>query len=204
MSTPVYLEVGSKRVFALAVDWPGWARGGRDEAAALGALEAYSERYAPIAAAAKLAFKPGSFEVVERVPGNATTDFGAPGVAPELDEGAVSTSAASRDAALLAAVWAYFDRVVAGAPASLRTGPRGGGRDRDKIVAHVADAELMYASAIGLKGKSGTREAILTVVGQASPPRAESGWKWPARYMVRRSAWHVMDHAWEVEDRTPE
>ena len=201
--TPVYLEVGKKRVFACSVEWPGWTRSGRDEAAALAALDAYAPRFAPVAAAAKLAFKPSEFEVVERVPGNATTDFGAPGVVPELDRGAVSAAAAVRDAALLAAVWAYFDEVVAGAPAELTKGPRGGGRDRDKIAAHVAEAELMYASAIGLRGRSGKREAILEVIGRAHSAAEIAELKWPTRYMVRRSAWHVLDHAWEIQDRTP-
>jgi hypothetical protein len=203
MSTPIYLEVGQKRVFACSIEWPGWARGGKDEAAALASLEEYAERYAPVAKAAKLPFKPGSFEVVERTPGNATTDFGAPGVVPNLDRGAVTAAQAKRDATLLAAVWAYFDEVVKGAPAELRKGPRGGGRDRDKMVAHVRDAELMYASAIGLKGKTGTREAILQVVGSPKSPAELAELKWPTRYMVRRSAWHVMDHAWEMQNRTP-
>lgn len=196
--TPVYLEVGKKRVFACAVDWPGWARGGRDEAAALAALEAYAARYA----LAVPGFKPARLDVVERTPGNATTDFGAPGVVPDLDRGAVSAAVAARDGERLAAVWTYFDRVVAQAPAELRKGPRGGGRDRDKIVAHVTDAELMYASAVGLKGKSGTREAILGVVGAAKSAAEIADLKWPTRYMVRRAAWHVMDHGWEIEDRT--
>jgi len=40
----VVVEGGAKRVFASAVDWPGWARSGRDEAAALEALLAYAPR----------------------------------------------------------------------------------------------------------------------------------------------------------------
>lgn len=201
--TAVYLEIGAKRVFACSVEWPGWARSGRDEAAALAALEAYAERYARAVAASKVAFEPGRLEVAERVRGNATTDFGAPGVVPALDGAAVSPAAASRDAALLSAIWTHFDEVVSHAPAELTKGPRGGGRDRDKIVEHVAGAELAYASAIGLKGQSGTREAILEVIGRASPPHGETALKWPTRYMVRRTAWHVLDHTWEIEDRTP-
>jgi hypothetical protein len=27
------------------------------------------------------------------------------------------------------------------------------------------------------------------------------GKRWPARYAIRRSAWHALDHAWEIEDR---
>jgi hypothetical protein len=25
---------------------------------------------------------------------------------------------------------------------------------------------------------------------------------WQPRYFVRRSAWHALDHAWEIEDRS--
>ena len=25
--------------------------------------------------------------------------------------------------------------------------------------------------------------------------------RWGPRYFVRRSAWHALDHAWEIEDR---
>jgi hypothetical protein len=28
------------------------------------------------------------------------------------------------------------------------------------------------------------------------------GGAWPARYVIRRTAWHVLDHAWEIEDRS--
>src|SRR5256885_1042893 len=81
-STAVYLELGSKRVFACAVDWPGWCRAGKDEAGALEALARAGPRYAVVAAEAGLSFPPDAgtvFEVVERLPGSATTDFGAPG-----------------------------------------------------------------------------------------------------------------------------
>ena len=44
-SIPVYLEVGARRTFAGALDWPGWCRSGRDETAALAALVAYGGRY---------------------------------------------------------------------------------------------------------------------------------------------------------------
>jgi hypothetical protein len=78
--TRVYLEVGKRRVFASAADWPGWSRSGKDEALALEALAAAAPRYAHAAEAARVPFAPGStFEVVERLPGDATTEFGAPG-----------------------------------------------------------------------------------------------------------------------------
>src|SRR5438067_302187 len=33
------------------------------------------------------------------------------------------------------------------------------------------------------------------------PPTGDRGW--PVRYAARRMAWHVLDHAWEMEDRVP-
>src|SRR5690349_9971305 len=47
--TDVYLEVGKKRVFACAADWPGWCRSGRDEEQALEALTTSASRYAVLA-----------------------------------------------------------------------------------------------------------------------------------------------------------
>jgi hypothetical protein len=81
----IYLEVGDKRVFAGAIDWPAWARSGRDEDAVLEALFAYAPRYARALKGTRLGFEvprdPSALRVVERLPGTATTDFGAvPGV----------------------------------------------------------------------------------------------------------------------------
>lgn len=211
---PVYLEVGTKRVFASALEWPGWTRAGKDEKAALDALAAYAPRYAPIPKAARIAFIGGepSFKVVERVKGNATTDFGAPGMQASTDTRPVSAREADRISALLAASWKVFDAVVAKAPAELRKGPRGGGRDRDKIADHIIDAESAYATKLGLKlatpprgDASALREWRKAISGairaSAGGPQPEEK-RWPARYAARRIAWHLLDHAWEIEDRS--
>jgi len=202
----VYLEVGAKRVFAGAFDWPGWIRSGKDEALALQALAAAADRYAQVARAGGVpipANTADSLTVVERVKGNATTDYGAPGLPAKADAEPLLGKQLERQLALLAAAWEAFDRVVAGAPAELRKGPRGGGRDRDKMVAHVLDAESAYAGALGLKLRApeptraavqAYREAIVAGL------RAGDG-KWPVRYALRRIAWHALDHAWEIEDR---
>ena len=150
---PVALEAGTRRVFAFALDWPGWCRSGRDEAKALEALAAAAARYAPVAARAGAPF-PGAaagFEVVERLTGNATTDFGAPGAVAAADRRALTAAGARRLAALVDAAGAEFDGVAAGAPALLRKGPRGGGRDREAIVAHVAEAAAAYARRLGIR-----------------------------------------------------
>src|SRR5262245_19042088 len=120
----VVLEIGARRTFASALDWPGWARSGKGEDAALEALDAYDERYRPVAERAGLRLPPSlTFDVVERTKGNATTDFGAPGVVAEADRTPLTAAQARRLAALLEACWATFDDVVAGAPPTLRKGP---------------------------------------------------------------------------------
>jgi hypothetical protein len=205
----VYLEVGGKRTFASAADWPGWCRSGKDEPAALAALAAYAPRYAAVAKLAKAPFVRGepSFEVVERIKGNPTTDFGAPGVPAKDESKPLTPQQATRMRDLLEASWDYLDKVIAKAPSSLRKGPRGGGRDRDAMFDHVLGAELEYAKRIGVRHKQpdgkdrpavrAFRKAVLE--GFNDPNREE---KWPVPYAARRTAWHALDHAWEIEDRS--
>ena len=214
MTVPAYIEVGTKRVFAGALDWPGWVRAGKSEEQALEALAAYATRYAPVAKLAGLLSPKPPFDVVERVPGDATTDFGAPSGVAAADRTALTAKQAQRLAGLVAAGWAYLDGVAVAAPAELRKGPRGGGRDRDKVLDHVIAAEEAYAGKLGIRRRdlgrddsgpgSAVRQAILEVLGRpsAGQPLKEKGW--PPRYAARRIAWHVLDHAWEIEDRTPE
>src|SRR5688572_23827920 len=131
----VYLEVGTKKVFAGSLDWPGWGRFAKTEELALEALADYGARFAAIATAAGFKFPASpSFTVVERVPGSATTDFGAPGEQPAADHEPVTRANATRHVKLLRAAWQAFDEIAATAPAELRKGPRGGGRDRDKMI----------------------------------------------------------------------
>jgi hypothetical protein len=210
----VYLEIGKKRVFACALDWPGWCRSGRDEEQALEALRGHLPRYAPVADRAGLPLPDdaGSFEVTERVPGTrGHTDFGAPGEIASSDSRPVEADEAARLAALLEAAWATLDGAAAAAPAELRKGPRGGGRDRDRMVEHVLGAEASYARKLGVRHRQpdlgdtdairALRAAIVEALRRPSDgsPPVEKGW--PPRYAARRIAWHVLDHAWEMEDR---
>jgi len=218
----VYLEIGLKRTFACASDWPGWSRGGRDEPSALRALCDYGARYANVLRPAQLGFEapadPSAFSVVERLKGGATTDFGAPGEAPASDARPVDETDLRRFQALLEACWGAFDIAVqAGRGRELRKGPRGGGRELDAILEHVLGAEASYLSQLGWKpeksegqvpgeGLAQIRRSILE--GLAASARGEipsqgprGGLRWTPRYFVRRSAWHVLDHAWEIEDR---
>ncbi|HAM03024.1 MAG TPA: hypothetical protein DCQ30_12485, partial [Acidimicrobiaceae bacterium] len=175
---------------------------------------AYGERYRPVAERAGFSFPTSTvaeLKVVERVPGSATTDFGAPGAIAEVDRRPLSAAAARRQAALVEACWAAFDEVVATAPSALRKGPRGGGRDLGAIVAHVLDAERAYLRKLGLRlgpfngdepdSLKSHRPAVLKVLGRAWRPSAGDP-PWTAPYGARRIAWHVLDHAWEIEDRS--
>jgi hypothetical protein len=213
-TTSVYLEVGKKRVFACSVDWPGWCRSGKNEEAALEALADYAPRYAVVAdhAGRRFSARAGDdVDVVERVKGSATTDFGAPGVVPKLDAAPMTAHAAQKTADLVVASWAVLEIVAKSSPAALRKGPRGGGRDRDKMLQHVISAEAAYARKLDVKHKEpalgdttaikALREDIVDVLhaARSGDPLRENGW--PPRYAARRIAWHVLDHAWEMEDR---
>jgi hypothetical protein len=210
---PIYLEVGAKRTFACSLDWPGWCRPGKSEESAIGALVDAAPRYAEVARRAherlpKIA--PERLLVIERIEGNATTDFGAPGKVAEADYGEFDRAGANRLTELLKACWAFLDEVVATAPPRLKKGPRGGGRDRDAVMQHVLEAESSYARTIGLKLKApqvGDREAIdavrATIAGRIVPGGGKPEKGWPVPYFVRREAWHVLDHAWEIQDKTP-
>ena len=210
----VYLESGRKRTFASAIDWPGWCRSGPDEDAALQALVDYGPRYARVVRPRRLGFTvPKDVErltVTQRITGDASTEFGVPGVIPKADRGRIRRAEAGRASRILEACWAALDEAANSVRGPLAKGPRGGGRTLAKILAHVEEAEGSYLKALGLpedlvpEGKG--REAILEALeGMADRdpvlkgPRG--GARWPAGYFVRRAAWHVLDHAWEIEDR---
>jgi hypothetical protein len=215
MTTSVGVEIGAKKVFAWAPAWPGWCRSAKSEHDALDSLAAYAPRYAVVAERAGLRFPKNvadTFDVAERLPGNATTDFGAPGAIGDDDARPLDRRQATRLTELVAAAWVVFDEVSAGAPADLRKGPRGGGRDRDKMIDHVLSTETAYAAkfavsltapAIGdTKAIAAVRQELLDALGEPSdgqPPKPKG---WPARYVIRRVAWHALDHAWEMQDRS--
>ena len=208
-------EAGAKKAFAWAIDWPGWARGGKTPELARAALIGYAPRYAAVAAVAGLELPDvdeGLFDIADSVPGGSGTDFGVPSSITDADRRQVTAPEAERLAALIAAAWKVFDRVADGAPETLRKGPRGGGRDRDKMISHVIDADHAYAREIGVRLPEphfGEREAVqaeraamLEVLRRPSDggPLAER--RWTQRYAARRIAWHALDHAWEMEDRS--
>jgi hypothetical protein len=221
-SIDVFLEIGKKKTFVGAVDWPGWCRSGRDEQTAFQALVEYGPRYAQVLHGKEIEFEfptdTAELMIKERHDGNATTDFGAPAIMLETDREPFDQIELERAQTLLLACWQAFDSAVGKAAGrELRKGPRGGGRDVERIIEHVLDADRSYLARLAWKHKRGggnnpieelnlTREAILSALESAVsgdlPERGpRGGIIWPPRYFIRRVAWHVLDHAWEIEDR---
>jgi hypothetical protein len=210
------IEHTPKKAFATAADWPGWSRSGKTEAAAIEALAAYAPRYAVIAEAQHRRFAAhpdlADFEVVERRAGNAGTEFGVPSHPTEHDARPTTAEEAARIAGLVEAAWALFERVAAAAPESLRKGPRGGGRDTSRVVSHVLEADRGYCAQIGIRTAdvapddraaiAAMRAAVLELIRAARDGTPLAGKRWPARYAAHRIAWHALDHAWEIEDRS--
>lgn len=135
-----------------------------------------------------------------------------PGTIAKRDTAPLAAAEGKRLASLVEAAWVVYDQVVAGAPAELRKGPRGGGRDRDKIADHVLEAEGAYVRKLGLRlnqpprhdrrGIAAFRAAITDALQRPSKGNASVEKGWPQRYAARRIAWHALDHAWEIQDRS--
>jgi hypothetical protein len=217
----VVLEAGAKKVFASALDWPGWSRGGRSEAEVLDALAAYGTRYAKAVRSVRPAFRlpgdPRELRVVERLKGNASTDFGIPSMPAGTDDRLIDEAELARLLAILDGAWEAFVRARAAARGvELRKGPRGGGRDLEKMLDHVLGAEEAYVGQLGARPPrraAGDAAAVKTLRTRGrdvltalvrrddieNPRNTKT--PWVPRYYVRRSAWHLLDHAWEIEDR---
>ena len=219
----VLVEIGTKRAFATAIDWPGWSRSGRDEAQALATLAAYGARYARAIGGARLGFAApagaAAFTIAARSKGTPTTDYGAPDAAAPGDREPLEAAGLLRAQAILKACWRAFDgaaRLAAGH--KLAVGPRGGGRDLEKIVRHTLEAEAAYLGRLGSSFRldehaelqsEQRRMRAAALAGLAAAARGEipargprGGLRWRPRYFVRRAAWHLLDHAWEIEDRS--
>jgi hypothetical protein len=216
----VTLETGpkGKQVVAVAPDWPGLERGAKTEEAAIERLQAYLSRYAPVAKLAgmdaefaAIASRPATVDVIERYPGTGSTDFWGISFAFSDNDGqAMSSEALERDLKLMQACWAFFDTTRARVSAEMQKGPRGGGRDRDRIVQHTLNVEQDWATKLGLSSPEGALltgdglrahraaylDAIRTFHAQDKPAR-----NWPLRYLIRHTAFHTLDHAWEMEDK---
>lgn len=192
----VIVEATPKRAFASVLGWPGWCRSAKTEGDAVEALLSYRDRYAVVAAEAGLVLPDDpELHVVERQEGTGTTSFGAPDRRSALEQGPVPDD----ELALLAASWRVLDRVGAAAPAELRKGPRGGGRDRDAVLAHVSEAQHADARSVGVRLRPAERADTARARRELLDAlRSERG----DRYRVRRATWHVLDHVWEIEDKS--
>ncbi len=209
------LEVGKQKVFASAIDWPGWSRAGkRSSGAAIDELLAYRTRYNQVLRLAQIAAIPDPgdhVDVVDTVAGAGVTDFGVPDAVHTVERESMADDECARQLAVLRAVWRFFENVGAEVSPELRKGPRGGGRGRDTVIDHVIQADRGYARHIGVQTPpfdsfdAGAVQAHHEAVFAAIPglrdgePVRSNGW--PVRYAIRRMAWHVLDHAWEMEDK---
>lgn len=217
----VTLELGpkGKQVVAVAPDWPGLERGAKTGEAAIARLQAYLPRYVPVAKLAgmgaqfaTIATSFATVDVVEHYPGTGSTDFwGISFAFSKIDRQAMSSDELERDLTLLQACWTFFDAVRSRVSAELRKGPRGGGRDRDRIIRHTLGAEQDMAAKLGLlripvgalltdEGLSAYRDTYLTTI-RAFHAQGKQARTWPLRYLIRHTAFHTLDHAWEMEDK---
>jgi hypothetical protein len=225
MAVPVdcLIEAGAKRTFVAAASWPGWCRAGPDETSALETLWAYRDRYERVLQGTGVRVpvprSASALHVTERAVGNATTDFGAPDATFTADAEPIDAREWSRLRIVLAACWSAFDRAAIEAEGvELRKGPRGGGREVGAIVEHVVTSEASYLRRLTGAGvavderdpwvsREAERAAVLTGLERAQagdlPERGpRGGAMWAPRRFLRRAAWHTLDHAWEIEDRS--
>jgi hypothetical protein len=211
---PVYVEVGKKRVFAGALNWPGWTRSAKTEEDALERLFEYGPRYAKVVTG--LAYVPPksgtAFTIEERVVGDATTDYGAPSIPSSKDGRPIKSDELARLVAILERCWTTFDKTAnANRRKKLRTGPRGGGRQVAAMIDHVNGADGAYLTRLGGSYKGDDTDELRAIFietlktrarGEEPPPNPRrKAPLWVPRYAIRRSAWHALDHAWETEDR---
>jgi hypothetical protein len=219
MTVRTVIERGpkGKRSVAFAIDWPGWSRGAKSAELALDTLGSYRERYRPVAnlAGMALAFDAaGPLEIVEDKVGTGSTDFWGISFSPSATEhGPLGEAALERALTLLRACWTYFDGVAARVSPEMRKGPRGGGRDRDTIIRHTIRVESEdFATRVGLRipeggalTPDGLREyraeyvAAIRAYDAGQIKRPMRSWTLP--FLIRHSAFHTLDHAWEMEDK---
>lgn len=210
------LEIGpkGKRVVAVAPDWPGLERGAKTGEAAVERLLSYLPRYAKVTMLAGMEDEfPTTldFEVVETYVGTGSTDFwGISFAFSSFDRQVMSNESLERELTLMQASWAFFDDVRSRVSAEMQRGPRGGGRDRDRIVRHTFGAELDWANKLGVltpleemltvEGLKSHRTAYCSAI-RALRSQRKMARTWPLRFLIRHTAYHSLDHAWEMEDK---
>jgi hypothetical protein len=215
----VMLEIGpkGKRAVAVAPDWPGLERGAKTGEDAIERLRSHIPRYSQVAKLAELDTEFDTIKklkVVEQYPGTGSTDFwGISFAFSSIDQQSMSGDELERELTLMQACWTFFDDVRRRVSAEMQKGPRGGGRDRDRIVRHVFANEQDWAKGLGVhtpddamltrKGLKAHRDAYCRAIRDHHSQGKAAGKvaKWPLRYLIRHTAFHTMDHAWEMEDK---
>ena len=206
-----------KRSVAFSLDWPGWSRGAKSADFALDTLESYRERYRQVADLAGMAREfdaAGPLEVVEDRVGTGSVDFWGISFAPSsTEQGPMSEAQLERGITVLQACWAFFDGVAARVSPEMRKGPRGGGRDRNRIIRHTIRTESEdFAKQIGLRipeeaaltpdGLRQHRETYIAAMRAYNAGKIEKRMRsWTLPFLIRHSAFHTLDHAWEMEDK---
>jgi hypothetical protein len=207
-----------KRSVAFSLDWPGWSRGAKTGELALATLESYRERYRPVAGLAGMGREfdtAGPLEVVEDRVGTGSTDFWGISFSPSAAERDDPMDAArlERGITILQACWAFFDGVAARVSPEMRKGPRGGGRDRHRIIRHTIRTESEdFAKQVGLRipeeaaltpgGLRQHREAYVAAMRAYNAGEVTKRMRsWTLPFLIRHSAFHTLDHAWEMEDK---
>ncbi len=206
-----------KRSVAFALDWPGWSRGAKQVEFAVETLESYRERFRPVAALAGMAGEfegAGPLEIVEDGVGTGSTDFWGISFSPaSTEQDPMSEPEFERAVTLLSACWAFFDGVAARVSPEMRKGPRGGGRDRDRIIRHTIRTESEdFAKQVGLRipeegaltpdGLRQHREAYVAAMRAYNAGEIDRRMRSSTLpFLIRHSAFHTLDHAWEMEDK---
>lgn len=219
MTVRTVLERGTrqKRFVAFALDWPGWSRGAKRAELALETLEAYRARYRPVAERAGMAEEfdaAGALDIVEDKVGTGSTDFWGISFSPATgEEDPMPEARLERGIRLVQASWAFFDGVAARVSPEMRRGPRGGGRDRDTIIRHtIRNESEAFARHVGIRiperaamtpeGLRTHRHDYVTAMRAYNagtvPRRMRS---WTLAFLIRHTIFHVLDHAWEMEDK---
>jgi hypothetical protein len=219
MPVRTVIEHGTKdkRSVAFSLDWPGWSRGAKTAEVALETLESYRDRYRPVAELAGMARDfdtAGPLEVVEEKVGTGSTDFWGISFSPSsAEQGPLSEAEFDRAIILLRAAWGFFDGVAARVSPEMRKGPRGGGRDRDRIISHAIRIESEdFATRVGLRIPEGAaltpdglrrhRETYVEAMRAYNAGEFERPMRsWTLPFLIRHSAFHMLDHAWEMEDK---
>lgn len=208
------IEAGHKKDFAPALDWPGWSRSGKSEEGAIRTLTRYADRYRKVIELARLdgiVDLANSPNVMESVQGSGATHLSVPDRIVQIEGAWMSSEECDRQIAIVRACRGYFDDTGGRVSEDGQKGPRGDGRNRSLIIDHTIGADRGYARQIGVKtpkdqietsaGIVGNRNDVLNAIRQLNGDRTET--KWPLRYFIRQVTWHLLDHAWEMDDRGP-